>query len=206
MSPIGGDGLSSIQSNEIRSVDKKRTIFFICQPLVAAFVIFPFLILFWQSGWNFWAEWLNTPLGQRPVLLFPLCVLSQLFLLMIYLYQDRLYNFLFHQQRIKFVAHIILQCHSLFTGVSYTIQWVAMWTFWDRYTSTDTYIMILISIIAILAIIVVTGHLSDLVCSPFVISYDSIEYNIRIGTTFVTEKVNDDHSFIEIRSSFVFFR
>lgn len=151
------------------------------------------MILFWQSGWNFWAEWLNTPLGQRLVLLFPLYILSQLFLLIIYLYQDRLYHFL-HRQKLPIFSRIILQFHSLFTGVSYTIQWVTMWTLWDRYTSMDTYIMILISIIAIFAIIVVTGHLSDLVCSPFVISYDSIEYNIRIGIGFVTEKVNDDRN------------
>ncbi|CAF4432737.1 unnamed protein product, partial [Adineta steineri] len=48
--------------------------------------------------------------------------------------------------------------------------------------------MLIISIAAVLATITVTGHLCDLVCSPFIISYDSIEYNIRIETPFITEK------------------
>ena len=190
-SPIDGDGLSSIQSDEILSVEKKRTIFFICQPLVAAFAIFPFLILFWQSGWNLWAELLNNPLGQQLTLLLPLYFLSQLLLLSIYAYQDRLYHFL-RRQKSTIFASVILQSHSLFTGVSYTIQWVTMWTFWDRYTSTDAQIMMLESAIAILSIIVITGHLSDLVCSPFVISFDAIKYNVRIGVAFATEKVMDD--------------
>ena len=65
-----------------------------------------------------------------------------------------------------------------------------MWTMWDRYTSNDWIIMLLISIIAILSIILLTGQSCDLVCAPFVISYDAIEYNVQIGRALQTEKVN----------------
>jgi hypothetical protein len=64
-----------------------------------------------------------------------------------------------------------------------------MWTLLDRYTTDNYLIMLYISIIAILVIILVTGHPCDLICAPFIISYDSVEYNVRIGTPFVTEKV-----------------
>lgn len=171
---------------------------------MAAFAIFPFLILFWQSGWNLWAELLNTELGLQLTLLLPLYFLSQLFLLSIYAYQDHLCDFL-RRQKSNIFASVILQSHSLFTGVSYTIQWVTMWTFWDRYTSTDTQIMMLASAIAILAIIVITGHLSDLVCSPFVISFDAIEYNIRIGLAFTTGQVMNAPHLVHIELRFVFF-
>jgi hypothetical protein len=64
-----------------------------------------------------------------------------------------------------------------------------MWTLWDLYTSDDWLRMLIISIAAILATITLTGHLGDLVCAPFIISYDSIQYNVRIETSFLTEKV-----------------
>jgi hypothetical protein len=134
-------------------------------------------------------EWLDSSLGQHLTLLLSLYFLSQLLLLFIYINQDRLYDFLVRQES-KFFASIILQLHSLITATNYVVQWVTIWTLLDRYTSNDCLIMLLISIIAILSIIVLTGHPCDLVCAPFVISYDSVEYNVRIGTSFITEKVN----------------
>ncbi len=133
-------------------------------------------------------EWLDTPLGQHQAVLPSLYVLSQTLLLFIYINQDRLYNFLI-KQRSTFFSCIILQFHSLIKALNYTVQWVAIWTLLDQYTTNDCLIMLLISIIAILAIIVLTGHPCDLVVAPFVISYDAVEYNVRIGTPFVTEKV-----------------
>ncbi|UJR25485.1 hypothetical protein I4U23_006831 [Adineta vaga] len=65
-----------------------------------------------------------------------------------------------------------------------------MWTLWDYYTSDDWLIMLLISIAAVLTIIVLVGHPCDLVCAPFAISYDSIEYNVRIGTPFAIGQMN----------------
>jgi hypothetical protein len=181
--------ISTIGSDEvIPPSSKKRTIFLICEPIVAGFIIFPLLIIFWQSGWNFMIEWLDTPSGQRSAILPSLYFLSQFIFLIIYINQDRLYDFL-AKQKIKFFVIIILQFHSFITALNYIIQWVTMWTLWDRYTSDDWLLMLIISITAILAIIALTGHPCDLVCVPFILSYDSIEYNIRIGTPFVTEKV-----------------
>jgi len=133
-------------------------------------------------------EWLDTPLGQQQTLLPSLYLLSQLIFLFIYINQDRLYDFLVKQE-LKYFSFIILQLHSFITALNYIVQWVTMWVLWDRYTTDDWFIMLLVSAIAILSIIVLTGHPCDLVCAPFVISYDSIEYNVRIGTPLVTEKV-----------------
>lgn len=133
-------------------------------------------------------EWFDTPAGQHPAMLPSLYIVSQLLFLFIYISQDFLYNFLVKQE-LKFLASIILQIHSFITAANYIVQWTSMWTIWDRYTSDDWFIMLLISTVAILGIIVLTGHPCDLVCAPFVISYDSVEYNVRIGTPFVTEKV-----------------
>ena len=81
-----------------------------------------------------------------------------------------------------------------------------MWTLWDYYTSDDWLIMLLISIAAVLTIIVLVGHPCDLVCAPFAISYDSIEYNVRIGTPFAIGQVINT-SFLEISiEMIVYFR
>jgi len=167
----------------------QRTIFFIVQPLIAGFLIFPLLILFWQAGWNFMVQWLdNTPFGKNWFVLVILYFLAQLIFLFIYLNQDHLYDYL-HKQKIKIFISIILQFHTLMTSSTYIIQWVSMWTIWDRYTSEDWILMLIVSIAALLAVIALMGHPCDLVCAPFILSYDSIEYNIRIGSPFITEKV-----------------
>ncbi|CAF4756800.1 unnamed protein product, partial [Rotaria magnacalcarata] len=57
-----------------------------------------------------------------------------------------------------------------------------MWTIWDRYTPADWLLMLIISIAALLTVIGLMGHPCDLVCAPFILSYDSVEYNIRIGS------------------------
>lgn len=133
-------------------------------------------------------ECLNSPLGQHQTTLPLLYLLSQLILLIIYLNQDYLYNFLVKRES-KFFSIIILQFHSFITASTYVIQWVSMWTLWDLYTSDNWLLMLIISIAAILATITLTGHSGDLVCAPFIISYDSIQYNVRIETSFLTEKV-----------------
>lgn len=166
----------------------QRTLFFICQPLVAGFVIFPLLILFWQAGWNFMLEWLGTPFGKHWIALVTLYFLAQFIFLFIYLNQDHLYDYLCKQKRTLYIA-VILQTHSLITASTYIMQWVAMWTICDRYTSDQWLLMLVVSIAALLAVIALMGHPCDLVCAPFILSYDSIEYNVRIGSPFLTEKV-----------------
>lgn len=188
--PLTGSLNSSSPSDEFISVKKSRRIFFICEPLIDGFFLFPFLIFFWQSGWNFMTEWFSSPSGQHPAILPLFYLSSQMILLLIYLNQDFLYTSLTQlQQKSKWLALPILQLHSFFTALSYVVQWTAKWTLLDYYTSDDYVIILFIGIIAILSILVITGQLSDLVCSPFIISYDSVEYNIHIGTLFNTEKV-----------------
>ena len=167
----------------------RRTLFYICQPLVAGFLVFPLLILFWQAGWNFMAEWLNKPDAKHWIVLPMLYILAQLIFLFIYLNQEYLYDYLHKRKRNLFIA-FILQMHTLITASTYIIQWVSMWTIWDRYTSADWLLMLIVSITALLAVIALMGHPCDLVCAPFILSYDSIEYNIRIGSPFITDKVN----------------
>ncbi|CAF1473868.1 unnamed protein product [Adineta ricciae] len=168
----------------------KPTLFFIFQPLVAGFLVFPLLILFWQAGWNFMVEWLQTSTGKHWSVLPLLYCLAQLIFLFIYMDQDRLYDFV-HRQNSSFFVRIILQLHNLLMASNYIVQWVSMWTIWDRYTSNEWVLMLIVSIAAILAVITIMGHPCDLVCAPFILSYDSIEYNIRIGTPFLTEKISE---------------
>ncbi|CAF4710425.1 unnamed protein product [Rotaria sp. Silwood1] len=134
-------------------------------------------------------EWLDTPLGQQRATLPLLYLFSQLIFFIIYTNQDRLYDYLVKEE-LKFFSIIFLQCHTFLTALNYIIQWVSMWTLWDYYASDDWLLMLIISIASILAIIVLTGHTYNLVCSPFIMSYDSIEYNVRIETSFITEKMS----------------
>ncbi|CAF2414516.1 unnamed protein product [Rotaria sp. Silwood2] len=181
---------SSDQCNVIIQTGIRCTIFFICQPIIAGFFIFPLLILFWQAGWNFMVVWLDTPIGKHWIVLVMLYFLAQLIFLFIYLNQDHLYDYL-HKQKTKLFISIILQCHNFITSSNYIIQWVSMWTIWDRYTPADWLLMLIVSIAALFAVIALMGHPCDLVCAPFILSYDSIEYNIRIGSPFLTENINE---------------
>ncbi|CAF0761211.1 unnamed protein product [Adineta ricciae] len=188
--PAGiGNIIPSDGSAITRSSDKRRKIFFICEPIFSAFAIFPLIIIFWEAGWNFIIDWLDTSVGQHRVTVPLLYVFSQLILLAIYTTQDHLYGFLAGLKN-DFLRVVLLQFHCLISALSYIIQWVSMWTLWDYYTSDEWLPMLLISFAAILAIIILVGHPCDLVCAPFVISYDSVEYNIRIGTPFTIGQMN----------------
>jgi hypothetical protein len=134
------------------------------------------------------AEWLATPFSQHQVILPASYLLSQLICFIIYINQDRLYGYLINEE-LNFFVIIILQFHSFITALNYIIQWTSLWTLLDNYTSDDWLLMLTVSIASILAIILLTGHGCDLVCSPFIMSFDSIEYNVRIETSFMIEKV-----------------
>ena len=187
--PARGSFPSAVPRENAQPNQKRGRLFFIGEPLVAGLLIFPLLVLFWQAAWNFSIEWLDGPAGQHPAALPGLYGFAQLVLLFIYLNQNRLYGFLRrHEDRVWFVT-IILQCHTFLTGVIYVIQWVSMWTLWDVYTSEDWLLMLVCSVTAILAIIGLTGHPCDIVCAPFIVSYDSVEFNVRIGTPLIIERV-----------------
>lgn len=190
ISKPSNDRIFSHHSNEFDPRQRcKRTIFFVFEPIVASLFIFPLLILYWQSGWNFMDKWLNTSFGQRWFILFLFYCLAQAILFITYLNQDNLYEYLQKQKSTIFVT-LILQAHTLLVASTYILQWVSMWTIWDRYTSQDWLLMIIVSVAAILGIIILMGHPCDLVCAPFIISFDSIDYNIRIGSPFLTDNVN----------------
>ena len=102
---------------------------------------------------------------------------------------------IFKIKKLTLYISIILQIHTFTTATTYIMQWISMWTVWDRYTSDDWRLMLVVSIAALLAVIALMGHPCDLVCAPFILSYDSMEYNIRIGSPFLTEKVMQLNSF-----------
>lgn len=179
--PLGG-------SNSTDASDRRRTIYFVCEPIVSGLVILPFVLVFWEAGWNLLVEGLDTSLGQHVASAPILYLIAQLILLINYLSQDWLYAFLTNLTS-AVVRHALLQLHCFISAVSYIVQWVAMWTIWDYYTSDDWLIMLFISLVAILAVLVLVGHPCDLVGAPFVISYDSVEYNVRIDTPFRFGKV-----------------
>lgn len=188
INPSNGTTGSSHHCDVLIRTGKRRTIFFICEPIFAGFIIFPLLILFWQAGWNFMVEWLQTPIGEHWIVLFILYFAAQCIFFWIYLNQDHLYDYL-HSKNIESCTHLVLQLHTFITASTYIIQWVSMWTIWDRYTSDDWLLMLIVSIAALLTVIALMGHPCDLVCAPFIVSYDSIEYNIRIGSPFLIENV-----------------
>lgn len=148
---------------------------------------------------------LNTSTGKHWATLPALYALAQFTLLHIYLNQNHLYDYLY-KHRDHWGTSIVLQMHLFLTSTIYIVQWISMWTIWDRYTSQDWLLMLIVSIAAVLAVIAVMGHPCDLVCAPFILSYDSIEYNIRIGSPFLTEKVGDPLSNCPSRSLVFAFR
>ena len=202
-SATNGTAVSSSDECQIIVPNRtRRAVFFVCQPFVAGLLIFPLLILFWQSGWNFMDFWLSHPTEKHGTVLVLLYALAQGIFLLIYMNQDHLYDYL-RQRKTPLVVRLILQVHTGISASTYILQWVSMWTLWDRYTSDDWLLMLVVSIAALLALIALMGHPCDLVCAPFILSYDSIEYNIRIGSPFRTDKVT--HSTLTLTSPSPFF-
>ncbi len=64
-----------------------------------------------------------------------------------------------------------------------------LWTIWQEFITHEWYFELTLSLTALFAVIVFNGHLSDLVCSPFLFSYDSIEYCIHFGCPLLTRDV-----------------
>ena len=107
---------------------------------------------------------------------------------MFYLAQDFLYGFLKRQKLIPRL--ILLKLHIFILSSIYIVQWVVIWTVWDQYTPREWYFEIVLSFTALFALIVFIGHLSDLVCAPFLVSYDSIEYCLHFGCPLLTRQVS----------------
>lgn len=179
---------------------------FILEPIVVGFFLLPVLVLFWECGWNMTWFVLNKfnqaspsrgshPIDQEDFVHYPIYVLlggyfiAQLLLLVLYLCQDVLYYFL--TRRNRFIQLIVLKFHVFILASIYVVQWVMLWTIWDQYTPHEWYFELVLSFASLFGLIVLIGHLSDLVCAPFLVSYDSIEYCIQFGCPLLTRQVSN---------------
>jgi len=200
--PIEDENLDKYQEP---SITIKQKILFILEPIISGLIIFPMLVLFWECGWNLTLIFLNR-LNQFPAnlhleeatqeafesytwqsLVFPYLVV-QFLLLLYYLGQNIIYNFLNDQKWI--IKILLLKLHTLGLAIIYIIQWEMLWTIWDQFTPHEWYFELTLSVASMFALIVFIGHLSDLVCSPFMFSYDSIEYCIHFGCPLLTREVS----------------
>jgi hypothetical protein len=178
---------------------KTRRIFFFIEPIIGGLILFPIIALFWESGWNLVHIILNllnklpsdfnakdTPSYTWQSLVCPYLIV-QFLLLLYYLCQNLIYNFLTDQKWI--IQILLLEFHIFVLATIYVIQWEMLWTIWDEYIPHEWYFELTLSLTALFAFIVFNGHLSDLVCSPFLFSYDSIEYCIHFGCPLLTRDV-----------------
>ncbi|CAF1229073.1 unnamed protein product [Rotaria sp. Silwood1] len=193
------------ESNQEPASQQRRTFLFFAQPIVSGLLVLPILILFWQCGWNLTLIVLNHLNGSASTLhlqeydseeytdypsrlLLILYAIAQICLLMCYLAQDFLFNFL--NSRHWLLRNVLLKLHILGLASIYIIQWVMLWTFWDQYTPHEWYFELTLSFSSIFALIVFTGHISDLICAPFLMSYDSIEYCLQFGCPLLTRQMD----------------
>jgi hypothetical protein len=185
----------------------RNLLLFMIEPILTGCILFPLLVLFWDCGWNLFVTMLNslnnytltynldgqnyTDYGYgeySPQSLVVSYVVGQTLLLILYLSQDLLYNFLKKQHQI--IEMLIIKIHILLLASLYIVQWEMIWTILDQYTSSDWGFMLVLSLSAVFVLIVITGTLSDLVCSPLVISYDSIECCIQFECPLQFENVS----------------
>jgi hypothetical protein len=178
---------------------------FIVEPVLIAFLLFPILVLFWDCGWNLVVILLNS-LNDFPLslhlgrntdeefgdyssqsLIIPY-VIVQVLLLVFYFGQDVFYTFLKRQHVI--VELVLLKCHILMLVSIYIVQWEMIWTIWDQYTPHEWYFELLLSLTSLFALISSNGNWKNLVCSPFLVSYDSIEYCVQFSCSLLTRHVS----------------
>ncbi|CAF4530691.1 unnamed protein product, partial [Didymodactylos carnosus] len=194
-------------SDEYKFSKSSKRALFVLEPIITGLIIFPIIVLFWECGWNLVLimlnEWNSYPHpwniddidGEEygdysyTSLLVPYFA-AQFLLLLIYLLQDIVYNFLKYKCKYWLLRSILLQLHILLLASIYIVQWEMMWTIWDQYTPHEWYFEFLLSFMSLFTLIVLNGHLCDLVCAPFLISYDSIEYCIQFGCPLLTRQMS----------------
>ena len=192
------------EEEEIKLGKKTKKVLFLLEPILSGLILFPILVLFWECGWNLVLIMLNVLNGFEANLFLTEIIqedfqsysweslvipylIVQLILLLYYLFQNIIYQFLSRQHWL--IESILLKCHIFVLASSYIVQWEMLWTIWDQFTPLEWYFELTISIASIFALIVFIGHLSDIVCSPFVYSYDSIEYSIHFGCPLLTKEM-----------------
>ena len=207
-----GEQTYSITARARQSTDEEdtlgtstRRILFLMEPVVGGLVLFPIIALFWYCGWNLGlilSNHLNhfpldfninqtIPIDYGPYswqsLLFPYLIV-QFLLLVYYLWQDSIYTFL--EKRMWIIRNGLLQFHIIVLATIYILQWKILWSVWDQSTLHGWQFEITFSVASLFATIAFTGHLSDLVCSPFLLSYDSIDYCVHFGCSLLTRGVS----------------
>jgi len=205
---INQNRLPAISQAEQDVVERKgrRLLLFTMEPILTGCIIFPILVLFWDCGWNLVVIMLNSLNGYpltlyldgsndtdeygnySPQSMIIPYVIDEAVLLILYLGQDIFCTFLKRQHFI--IEMILLKCHILILATSYIVQWEMIWTILDQYTLDDWASELLLSLASVFALIVITGNLSDLVCSPFLVCYDSIEYCVQFECPLVTLQVS----------------
>ncbi|CAM4794541.1 unnamed protein product [Rotaria magnacalcarata] len=200
----------SIVENSEENVIKPKgryLLLFIVEPILTGCFLFPILVLFWDCGWNLTVTMINSlnnyPLAYNldkgnytsedygdysPQSLIVPYVIVEILLLILYLCQDLLYDFLKRQHTV--VGMILLKIHTLLLASFYIVQWEMIWTILDQYTPTDWTFLMVLSLASLFALTVLTGTLSDMVCSPFVVSYDSIDHCIQFECPLVTAQMD----------------
>ena len=181
-----------------------RRILFLIEPAISGLILFPIVALFWYCGWNLGLVFENysnhfpldfninqtIPVNYGPYswqsLFYPYLVV-QFLLLFYYLFQNLIYNFF--EKRSQITKCVLLQCHIFVLATIYIAQWKFVWSVWNQSTPHGWQFEITFSVAALFATVVYTGHLSDLVCSPFLLSYDSIDYCIHFGCSLLTKNV-----------------
>lgn len=180
---------------------------FILEPIFTSCFLFPLLVLFWDCGWNLTATTLNalnnypltfnlddenytdTEYGDySPQSLVISYVIAEVSLLVLYLCQDLFYDFL--KKRHFLIEMILIKIHILILASLYIVQWEMIWTILDQYTPQEWPFLMVLSLASLFTLIVITGTLSDFVCSPFVVSFDSIENCIKFECPLITENVS----------------
>lgn len=200
-----GESMTSERLIPTESSQDRHRILFIIEPIIVGLFLLPIITLFWDCGWNLVHILLKRFNGYSFTLqsdkmiteelrtyslssLFISYLIVQILLLIFYLYQDVFYDFLKTQNYV--ITTILLKCHILLLASVYVVQWETLSIVWDQYTPSEWYFQLVLSLTALFGLIVFIGHLSDLVCAPFLVSYDSIEYCLHFGCPLLTRQVN----------------
>jgi hypothetical protein len=183
---------------QTESDKRHRRTLFILEPMIAGLILLPIITLCWECGWNLVWTLLNIINGYpssdgelHPYSLRSLLIpyfIVKILLLIFYFGQDFFYNFLKRKNHIA--RNFLLKCHIFLLTSIYIVQWEMLWVVWDQYTPRDWYFELVISLTSLFSLIVLIGHLSDLVCAPFLVSYDSIEYCIHFGCPLLIRQVS----------------
>ncbi|CAM4932530.1 unnamed protein product [Rotaria socialis] len=198
----------SSNNNQTNDVDQyeinNKKFLFIIEPMITGLLLFPILVLFWETGWNLNLIFLNVMNKFSSDLhldeftqedfesytwqsLFFSYLVVEILLLVLYMLQDFIYNNLKNKNYL--IKMLILKFHIFLLSTIYIVQWEMLWTIWDQFTPHEWYFEFTLSLTSLFSLIVFIGHLSDLVCSPFLFSYDSIEFNIQFGCPLLTRQM-----------------